>query len=176
MCGGAGREGADAVEVVAAMRSVYIETTIPSFYFEERPSADAIAWRAATRAWWDGCRQAYRLVISDFVIEELGRTPVPKRRALLALVAGLERLALPPGLNDVIATYIENRLVPADALGDAAHLAMASLHGIDFLLTWNIRHLANANKFRHLGVINGRLGLPVPTITTPLNLSAEDGA
>ena len=76
-------------------------------------------------------------------------------------------------MEDVVSAYMEHRLVPADAAGDAAHLAIASMHGIDFLLTWNIRHLANADKFQHLSVINGRLGLHVPTITTPLTLRPE---
>ncbi len=80
----------------------------------------------------------------------------------------------PPGLSDVVEFYVQHRLVPADAYGDAAHLAMASLHGLDFLLTWNCRHLANANKTRHLGVLNARLGLPVPAVITPVVLMPED--
>lgn len=156
------------------MRSVYIETTIPSFYFDERQTPEAIAWRHATRLWWDQFRRQYRLVTSSFVIDELEGAPNPKRDHALTLVANIELLPQPSGLAEVIATYVENRLVPEDVAGDAAHLAMASMHGIDFLLTWNIRHLANANKFEHLRVINSRLGLPVPTITTPLTLMPED--
>jgi hypothetical protein len=64
--------------------------------------------------------------------------------------------------------------MPRDARGDAAHLAMASLHGVDFLLTWNCRHLANANKADHLRVINTRLRLTVPVLTTPMTLMPED--
>jgi hypothetical protein len=63
--------------------------------------------------------------------------------------------------------------MPADARGDAAHLAMASLHGIDFLLTWNCKHLANANKTGHIRVINQRLGLHVPVLSTPMTLVPE---
>jgi hypothetical protein len=156
------------------MRSVYIETTIPSFYFEERQTPVLIAWRQATRTWWDSFRHHYRLVMSDFVIRELRRAPAPKREATLSLLADVELLDDPDGLDDMIATYIDNRLVPREAAGDAGHLAMASMHGIDFLLTWNIRHLANANKFQHVRVINGRLGLHVPTITTPFTLIPEN--
>jgi hypothetical protein len=156
------------------MRSVYIETTIPSFYFDDRQTPEAMAWRQATRVWWDRFRQDFRLVTSSFVIDELEGAPNPKRDLALTLMTGVESLTLPDGLADVIATYTDHQLVPKDATGDAAHLAMASLHNIDFLLTWNIRHLANANKFQHLRVINGRLGLSVPTITTPLMLMPED--
>ncbi len=80
----------------------------------------------------------------------------------------------PPGLDDVVAYYVEHHLMPADAQGDAAHLAMASMHAIDFLLTWNCRHLANANKIQHIAVLNRRLGLSVPVVTTPLALLSED--
>ena len=106
--------------------------------------------------------------------DELEGAPNPKRDLAMTLMTGIELLSLPEGLADVIATYTEHQLVPKDATGDAAHLAMASMHNTDFLLTWNIRHLANANKFQHLRVINGRLGLSVPTITTPLMLIPED--
>lgn len=156
------------------MRSVYIETTIPSFYFDERQTPEAIAWRQATRLWWDQSRREYDLVTSSFVVDELEGAPNPKRDQALTLIADIESLKFPDGLADVIEAYIEHQLVPQDAAGDAAHLAMASLHSVDFLLTWNIRHLANANKFQHLRIINGRLGLSVPTITTPLMLMPED--
>jgi len=64
--------------------------------------------------------------------------------------------------------------MPAEAAGDAYHLAFACLQKVDFLLTWNCKHLANANKVQHLTVLNGRLGLPTPVITTPLTLMPEN--
>ena len=64
--------------------------------------------------------------------------------------------------------------MPAEAAGDATHLAYASMHGIDILLTWNCRHLANANKMRHVAILNARLGLRTPILTTPFSLLAED--
>lgn len=80
----------------------------------------------------------------------------------------------PEGLADVVEYYLEHRLVPAGEGGDAYHLAMACLTNMDFLLTWNCRHLANANKVQHLTVVNARLGLRVPIITTPLSLVPEE--
>jgi hypothetical protein len=59
-------------------------------------------------------------------------------------------------------------------LGDAYHLAVASYYGMHFLLTWNCRHLANANKVRHLQVVNNELGLTVPIVTTPDLLLTEN--
>ena len=63
--------------------------------------------------------------------------------------------------------------MPADPAGDALHLAIASYHKYDFLVTWNCRHLANANKFGHLRRINTLLGLFVPALVTPLELLGE---
>ena len=91
----------------------------------------------------------------------------------MKLLRGIPVLSDLAGLDEVIAYYIQHRLMPADALGDAAHLAMASMHRMDFLLTWNINHLANANKVQHLTVLNARLGLAVPIVTTPLTLLPE---
>ena len=156
------------------MPSVYIETTIPSYYHETRRSPAVATWREVTREWWDHHRHLYDLCTSRFVLVELGAAPPDKAAAALALVQGVRLLDEPAGLQAVADYYIEQRAMPTEAAGDAYHLALASLHGVDYLLTWNCRHLANANKIRHLTVLNGRLGLPIPVITTPLTLMPED--
>ena len=156
------------------IRTVYIETTIPSYYHETRRTPSAIAWREATRRWWDRYRTGYTLVTSKYVLAELGLAPSVKQAQMLDLISQVPLVEEPPGLDDVVAYYVEHHLMPVDAQGDAAHLALASMHAIDFLLTWNCRHLANANKIQHIGVLNGRLGLHVPVITTPLTLLSED--
>jgi hypothetical protein len=155
------------------MASVYVETTIPSYYFETRLTPQVVAWREATRQWWESYRHDYELVTSRFVLAELARAPKRKARQARALLKGVELVDEPPGLQDVVEYYIEHRLMPAEAGGDAVHLALASLNSVDFLLTWNCRHLANANKVQHLAVLNGRLRLHVPVMTTPLNLVPE---
>ena len=70
--------------------------------------------------------------------------------------------------------YVGRQLIPAAPFGDALHLALASYHRCDFLVTWNCKHLANANKFEHIRRVNGILGLFVPTLVTPLELIGED--
>jgi hypothetical protein len=156
------------------MASVYIETTIPSYYYETRRTPSVQAWRAVTRVWWNDHRLSYRLCTSRFVHAELAMAPAIKRTRAAALLSEMEILAEPDGLEEVVAFYIEHRLMPVEAGGDAVHLAMASMHNVDYLLTWNCRHLANANKTQHLRVLNGRLGLPVPIITTPMTLIPEN--
>ena len=156
------------------MASVYIETTVPSYYHETRSSPRITAWRDLTRGWWDHHRHVYDLCTSRFVLAELSRAPAPKARRCQSLLRGIDILGEPPGLEEVVAYYLEQRLMPVEAGGDAVHLALASMHSVDFLLTWNCRHLANANKAQHLAVLNGRLRLHVPIITTPLTLMPED--
>lgn len=155
------------------MLTVYVETTIPSYYFETRTSAQPRAWRDATRRWWNQHRYAYRLTMSRFVFAELEKAPRSKSQKALALVRELPIFDEPPELRRVAEYYMNHQAMPVEAAGDAYHLAIASVHRIDFLLTWNCRHLANANKIRHLSVLNERLGLPMPIITTPLTLLPE---
>ena len=75
-----------------------------------------------------------------------------------------------PGIAEIGQAYIRHKLMPADPAGDALHLALASYHKCDFLVTWNCRNLANANKFEHIRRINTMLGLFVPILATPLEL------
>jgi hypothetical protein len=82
-------------------------------------------------------------------------------------------LGIEDPIADVVEAYIQRHVMPADPAGDALHLALASFHRCDFLLTWNCRHLANANKFAHIRRVNGILGLFVPSLVTPLELLGE---
>ncbi len=92
----------------------------------------------------------------------------------MRLVDPLPRLDVDDEVLGVAARYVEEKLVPARLGGDAAHLAVACVYEVDFLLTWNIRHLANPNKLDHLTVINRRLGLLTPQIVTPEMLWMEE--
>jgi predicted nucleic acid-binding protein len=151
-------------------RVVYIETTIPSFYQEVRTEPEMIARRNWTREWWNNQREHYQLVTSIAVIEELERGDYPNKEKILNLVADIPLLSINMEIHDIVETYIKRKLMPADILGDALHLAIASFHGCDFLLTWNCKHLANANKFSHIRRLNTLLGLYVPALITPVEL------
>lgn len=153
-------------------KAVYLDSTIPSFYFDERESYRN--WIEETRRWWHEESSRYDLSISDAVIEELGAGDYPRKSEILRLVEPLAALERSADLEHIVAFYIENVVMPRMFIGDAVHLAYASYYGMDFLLTWNCNHLANANKKKHIAVINGRLGLPTPEIVTPLNLVEEE--
>ncbi|MBN1865982.1 type II toxin-antitoxin system VapC family toxin [Candidatus Sumerlaeota bacterium] len=156
------------------MKSVYIETSVPSFFYETRREPEMIARRRWTREWWEQRRQVYDLVTSEAVVAELEEGEYPTQADAVALVASLPRLPIPDEIADIVDTYVSNRLMPRERLGDALHLALASFHKCDFLLTWNCSHIANANKFEHIRIVNTRLGLFVPALVTPMELCAED--
>jgi predicted nucleic acid-binding protein len=155
------------------MKRVYIETTIPSFYHEVRPQPDMVARRDWTREWWDDHRQGFDLVTSEAVIDELDKGTFPQKAEALVLIEAVPLVEINEAIADIVAAYIQHTVMPADPAGDALHLALASFHKCDFLLTWNCRHLANANKFAHIRRVNGLLGLFVPTLVTPLELLGE---
>jgi len=151
-------------------KRVYIETSIPSFYVGTRREPEMVARRHWTREWWDTRRQAYEVVTSLAVVEELEGGDYPNKADALQLIAGVPLLAVAPAIAPIVDAYIDRRVMPADPRGDAMHLAMASYHSCHFLLTWNCQHLANANKFDHIRFVNSELGLFCPILTTPVEL------
>lgn len=156
------------------MTTVYIETTILSFYHTARTDAESLARRNWTRQWWDTYSREFVLHSSPAVIAELERSGLDEEKARrLALLDGVKLLEITPAVRKVARIYVDRLLMPRDAAGDALHLALASHYGVDVLLTWNCRHLANPNKFSHIDSVNSELGLPVPLLTTPLNYLSE---
>jgi len=153
---------------------VYIETSIPSFYCASRTDPEALARKNWTQHWWDFKRAEYELVTSIAVLDELNRWPSPARHHALALLRDVRILPAELPVIEIVRTYVAHQLMPADPVGDALHLAIASYYKCDFLLTWNCRHLANANKFTHIRRVNVMLGLFVPALVTPLELLEEE--
>lgn len=126
-----------------------------------------------TRQFWDNADADYELVTSVAVLEELEKGVFPSKSDVVDLAASLSVLPLESGIGEIVDTYIANKVMPADPRGDALHLALASFPECEFLLTWNCKHLANANKFGHIRRINVMLGLKVPLLVTPLELLGE---
>ena len=154
--------------------SVYIETTIPSFYFETRTEPEMISRRNWTREWWNSYSNRFDIFISEAVIFELEEGDYPAKEKVLSFIEGLSILSVNNQIEEIAEIYIKNHLMPKEDVGDALHLAIASYHKCDFLLTWNCRHLANANKFRHIKRINERLDLFTPSLIIPLELFPEE--
>jgi hypothetical protein len=156
------------------MKTVYIETSVPSFFFETRTEPEMIARRNWTRLWWKTYSPNYRMVTSDGVFAELGRGNYDFQEDALSLMKDIQTLQVEDDIATIIDVYIGNHLMPKERIGDALHLALASFHKCDFLLTWNCTHIANANKFEHIRIVNTRLGLFVPSLVTPMELCTEE--
>jgi hypothetical protein len=118
---------------------IYIETSIPSFYYEIRTEANMIARKEWTRFWWDQVRHQYEVVTSIAVLDELNKGNFPNKEEVIELLNDIHLIDIEPEIAEIVQTYIQNQVMPNDPLGDALHLAIASYHKCDFLLTWNCR-------------------------------------
>ena len=153
--------------------TVYIETTIPSFYWETRRDPESIAMKDWTQEWWDGPRLLCDCWTSVAVMEELESGDHPEKQQKLNLLEGALLLEITDEIREIAQVSIDNYLMPKDVAGDALHVAVASYYKMDYLLTCNCTYLANAPKKQHLRRINGRLRLDTPEIITPLELLGE---
>ena len=114
------------------------------------------------------------MVTSVAVLDELRRGELPHREESLRWA--LTFPALPVGgdeVNEIVQAYVNQKVMPREPSSDALHLALASLNECDYLVTWNCRHLANANKFDRIRRINTVLGLKTPDLVTPPELLGE---
>jgi predicted nucleic acid-binding protein len=149
----------------------YIETTIVS-YLVARPSRDLLllTHQEITRDWWQSRRCHFDLYISELVMEEAaaGNPVVAQRR--LEILADITILPQTPSVEVLAEDLIGEGVLPSKAAADAVHLALATVYGCEYLLTWNCRHLANAEIQRAARVIAGRHGFDLPTICTPEEL------
>ena len=151
--------------------SVYIETTIPSL-LTAWPNRDVsiAGQQQTTRDWWNERRKKYALYVSVFVLDEISQGDATAAAARLAAVEECQVLPYPPEAQELSAALLASRLIPAKAQADAAHIATAAVHGMDFLLTWNCRHIANATIVDKLREICTREGYSAPLICTPHEL------
>lgn len=104
------------------------------------------------------------------MLDELSAGAPERTAQRLALLHEVPLVPVEPAVVEIVQAYIQQKLMPADPGGDALHLALASYHKCDFLVTWNCRHLANANKVGHIRRVNTLWGLYVPALVTPLEL------
>jgi len=157
------------------MKTIYIETSIPSFYYTLRTDPESIARMHWTRQWWKEYSTKCILTTSAAVIDELRQGIGKKAEERIALLDGLDILPITNEVIEIAQIYIDKLVMPKDPKGDALHLAIASFYKVDSLLTWNCKHLANANKFDHIRRVNFEIDLTTPILATPLNyLSGED--
>ena len=151
---------------------LYLESTIIS-YLISRPSRDLFiaAHQQMTQVWWEDHRDKYDIYVSQYVLQEIGTGDEEAVQRRLRVVEGLPLLQLSDQVSVLASALIEGRAVPAQAVRDAFHIAIATIQGMDFLLTWNMKHLANAMMRNAITSICLSHGYATPVICTPEELS-----
>ena len=150
---------------------VYLETTIPSL-LTAWPSRDVLTagQQQATRDWWNERRSLYELYASVLVMEESKRGDVLAVAERTKVLHECLVLPFPAEAEQLTGALLASGLIPPKAQADAAHIAIAAVHGMDFLLTWNCRHIANATIVDKLRSICEEEGFEAPIICTPYEL------
>lgn len=157
------------------MKSVYIETSIAS-YLTARPSRDlrAAAWQQTTIQWWEQERLKYELFTSELVLAEALAGDVDAAARRLAALDTLPLLSVTDDAKELATRLIAAGGIPPQAEADALHVAVSCVHGMDYLLTWNCRHIDNASTKPVTRSICAVAGYTCPEICTPLELLSQE--
>jgi len=149
------------------MAAVYLDTSFVSACVTDRSDPKSIYRRDTSLEWMRAFAPHHDLYISAEVIGELSEPGHRQADAALKMIEPVPILPMTPLVRGFAHALVRERVMPGPVRGDAIHVAIATLYGLDVLLSWNVRHLANPNKLRHLQVISTRLGFVPPTIVTP---------
>jgi hypothetical protein len=149
------------------MAKVCLETSFFSACATTRTDVDSLSWKGRSLSWLKTQAPRHELFTSVEVITELSAPNYPSRNAALAFAAGIALLPITPDVLDLAQFLVEQQVMPGPLAGDAVHVATAAYHGIEYLLSWNVKHLANPNKRIHLARILINAGKLVPSIVTP---------
>jgi hypothetical protein len=156
-------------------KSVYIETTIPSYITSELSSDIIIlGHQKLTIDWWREYRYNFELFSSQVVVDEIQKGDNEQAQKRLELMSGVKVLDFSPEVEELGKRYFSFFNLPEKALYDAFHIATAVFYEMDFLLTWNCKHLANANVRIRLMEYNNKAGLKTPDLCTPEELFPEE--
>jgi predicted nucleic acid-binding protein len=153
------------------MESVYIETTVIS-YLVARPSRDILvaAHQQISHEWWEYQRRSFECFISQIVIDEIQAGNIQSADRRMEIIEDLSVLEVTDEAGHLTKAIIDAGAIPRKAVRDAAHIAVATVNDIDYLLTWNCRHLANAQIIRSVSIVCNTQGFSMPVICTPEEL------
>jgi hypothetical protein len=157
------------------MTTLYVETSIVS-YLRQRPISQVVmaARQLLTHQWWDEERRNYELVTSQYVLDEAGEGEPSLAAARLELLKGIPLLPLDPGIVVIADEILSRAILPPKAPIDALHIAVVAYHRIQYLLTWNCKHLANARILPRVHEVLADLGYPIPIICTPEEMVSDE--
>ncbi len=156
-------------------KKVYIETSIVSF-LTGRPSRNLLsaAWQTLTLEWWERRRLLFDLYISELVLKEASRGDEEAAKKRTDSLEGIPLLALTDSAVELSKILINQRAIPGNAIDDALHIALSSVHNIDYLLTWNCRHIDNAETKPLVRSVLISNGYNCPEICTPQELLGDE--
>jgi predicted nucleic acid-binding protein len=151
--------------------TVYIETSIIG-YLTARMSNNLLLMAnvETTREWWDARRDQFELYISQTVLDEAARGDAEIATRRLEILSGFPLLEVNEAVQDLSTQFLTKSNLPPKAADDAIHIAIATIYGLDYLLTWNCKHIANAQIQKKLVQISFDAGYELPTICTPYEL------
>ncbi|MBD3308431.1 hypothetical protein GF339_18510 [candidate division KSB3 bacterium] len=154
--------------------TVYLETTIPSYY-TARVSQHLIvaAHQAITQDWWQQEARKYECYISQFVLDEAAEGDQDAAKKRLDFLAPFPLLKITEEVLTLTELVLQTKYIPEKAIRDASHIAIAVVHNIDYLLTWNCTHINNALFKEKLRVLFEQQGFRLPIICTPEELMEE---
>ena len=157
------------------MKSVYIETSIIS-YLRQKPSTQVVAAarQLLTHQWWNDERGNYTLVISQYVIDEASSGDPALAAERLESLDGIPLLPYAPEIAEIANRIMASGALPAKAQVDALHIAAVAHHRVQYLLTWNCKHIANAKILPRIHDLLTDLGLPIPILCTPEEMLGDD--
>jgi len=155
-------------------RKVYIETSVIS-YLTARPSKTILgaAHQQITLAWWE-TRSQYDLVVSESVLRECGAGDPDAAKKRLTVLNDVPLILITEQALDIANLLVAKGIIPAKAAEDALHIAIATVNGVDYLLTWNCRHIANPEIQRGIAAHLEEIGLSLPFICTPEELLGDE--
>ena len=163
--------GATLLFAMSRVPSVYLETTVIS-YLTGRPSRNlrVVAHQEITVDWWTRRRVRFELYVSRLVIDEAAAGDAEAAARRLAALNGIPRLELTESTSALAANLVTEAAIPREAIEDALHVAVAATHGMDYLLTWNCRHIANATMRNRIADVCATCGFEAQVICTPEEL------
>lgn len=155
-------------------RTIYLETSVIS-YRVARPSRDIVvlARQEITTEWWDGVLPHLDAFVSPVVLDEIAGGDQQAQALRLQLVADMPPLAVDERIIVLAEAISEQIRLPERAQADAYHIAIPAVHGIDYLVTWNCKHIANAFILRKIERIVQTMGYTMPVVCTPEELMEE---
>jgi hypothetical protein len=156
-------------------QTVYIETSIISL-LKRRPSHNTVevARQILTHQWWEEQKPDYQLVTSQYVIDEAAAGDPEMASARLLELEGIPLLPLEEKIAEVAESLIEKAILSPKSVVDALHISIAAFHRIEYLLTWNCSHIANAKIQRRIRQVLEEMAIPMPIICTPQEMVEDD--